>query len=101
MLRIYFPQQWFDLSDPAVEDALYNSVMMRRFVGVLLLFMGWSKKPGAWAGMGRIIISAELLDSPHPVANVSSLTNSATLPGITPVRLSTASLSSFFQGCSA
>lgn len=34
MLRIYFLQQWFDLSDPAVEDALYDSATMRRFVGV-------------------------------------------------------------------
>ena len=34
MLRIYFLQQWFDLSDPAVEDALYDSVTMRRFAGV-------------------------------------------------------------------
>src|SRR5260370_9752754 len=25
MLRIYFLQQWFNLSDPAVEDALYES----------------------------------------------------------------------------
>ena len=29
MLRIYFLQQWFDLSDPAVEEALYDSVSMR------------------------------------------------------------------------
>ncbi len=34
MLRIYFLQQWFDLSDPAGEDALYDSVTMRRFVGI-------------------------------------------------------------------
>ncbi len=34
MLRIYFLQQWFDLSDPAVEDALYDWVTMRRFVGI-------------------------------------------------------------------
>jgi IS5 family transposase len=34
MLRIYFLQQWFDLSDPAVEDALYDSPTMRRFVGI-------------------------------------------------------------------
>jgi hypothetical protein len=33
MLRIYFLQQWYDLSDPAVEDALYDSESMRRFVG--------------------------------------------------------------------
>src|SRR5689334_20599274 len=31
MLRIYFLQQWFNLSDPAVEEALYESVAMRRF----------------------------------------------------------------------
>lgn len=34
MLRIYFLQQWFSLSDPAVEDALYDSLAMRRFVGL-------------------------------------------------------------------
>lgn len=36
MLRIYFLQQWFDLSDPAAEDALYDIEVMRRFVGVEL-----------------------------------------------------------------
>jgi IS5 family transposase len=34
MLRIYFLQQWFNLSDPAVEEALYDSAAMRDFVGV-------------------------------------------------------------------
>ena len=34
MLRIYFLQQWFNLSDPAVEEALYDSVVMREFVGI-------------------------------------------------------------------
>ena len=34
MLRIYFLQHWFNLSDPAVEEALYNSQTMRRFVGI-------------------------------------------------------------------
>jgi IS5 family transposase len=34
MLRIYFLQQWFNLSDPAVEEALYDSLAMRRFVGI-------------------------------------------------------------------
>ena len=34
MLRIYFMQQWFNLSDPAMEDALYDSESMRRFVGI-------------------------------------------------------------------
>lgn len=34
MLRMYFLQQWFNLSDPAVEEALYDSVSMRHFVGI-------------------------------------------------------------------
>jgi IS5 family transposase len=34
MLRIYFLQHWFNLSDPAVEEALYDSQAMRRFVGI-------------------------------------------------------------------
>ena len=34
MLRIYFLQQWFNLSDPAVEEALYDSLAMRRFVDI-------------------------------------------------------------------
>src|ERR1700760_3083070 len=34
MLRIYFLQQWFDLSDPGAEDALYESAVLRRFAGV-------------------------------------------------------------------
>jgi transposase, IS5 family len=34
MLRIYFLQQWFNLSDPAVEEALYDSSAMRRFVDI-------------------------------------------------------------------
>ena len=31
MLRIYFLQQWFNLSDPQAEDAIYDSESMRRF----------------------------------------------------------------------
>ena len=34
MLRIYFLQQWFNLSDPAVEEALYDSLALRDFVGL-------------------------------------------------------------------
>jgi IS5 family transposase len=34
MLRIYFLQQWFNLSDPGVEEALNDSVAMARFVGL-------------------------------------------------------------------
>jgi len=36
MLRIHFMQHWFNLSDPAMEDALYDSESMRRFAGIEL-----------------------------------------------------------------
>lgn len=34
MLRIYFLQHWFSLSDPGAEEALYESRSMCRFVGI-------------------------------------------------------------------
>ncbi len=34
MLRIYFLQQWFNMSDPQAEDSLYDSAAMRNFVGI-------------------------------------------------------------------
>ena len=34
MLRMYFLQHWYNLSDPAVEESLYDSAAMRRFVGI-------------------------------------------------------------------
>src|SRR5207302_4826095 len=34
MLRVYFVQQWFNLSDPGAEDALYESPVLRQFVGI-------------------------------------------------------------------
>lgn len=34
MLRIHFLQHWFELSDPAAEEALYDSRAMRHFVGI-------------------------------------------------------------------
>lgn len=33
MLRIYFMQQWYGLSDPAMEDSLYDIASMHRFAG--------------------------------------------------------------------
>lgn len=36
MLRIYFMQQWYQLSDPAMEDSLYDIEAMRRFAQVSL-----------------------------------------------------------------
>ena len=34
MLRIYFLQHWFNLSDPGAEDALYESPVLRSFAGI-------------------------------------------------------------------
>lgn len=34
MLRIYFLQYWFNLSDAAAEETLYDSHAMRAFVGI-------------------------------------------------------------------
>ncbi|MGA2647927.1 MAG: IS5 family transposase [Candidatus Sulfotelmatobacter sp.] len=34
MLRMYFLQQWFNLSDPGVEEAVYDSIVLRQFVGI-------------------------------------------------------------------
>jgi len=42
MLRIHFMQQWFGLSDPAMEEALYDTPMFREFAG---LDMGENKLP--------------------------------------------------------
>lgn len=36
MLRIHFMQQWYGLSDPAMEEALYEIASMRRFAGLSL-----------------------------------------------------------------
>ena len=34
MLRIHFLQQWFNLSDPAMEEALYDTALFREFAGL-------------------------------------------------------------------
>ena len=36
MLRVYFLQQWYALSDPMAEEILYDSEAMRRFAGIEL-----------------------------------------------------------------
>lgn len=34
MLRIHFRQQWFNLSDPAIEEALHDVLLFRAFAGL-------------------------------------------------------------------
>jgi IS5 family transposase len=36
MLRVYFLQQWYALSDPMAEETLYDSEAMRQFAGIEL-----------------------------------------------------------------
>ena len=49
MRRIYFLRLWFNLSDPAVEEALYDSVAIRSFVGIDLAVEGMFE-----LGAGRV-----------------------------------------------
>lgn len=37
MLRMYLLQGWFNLSDEGVEDAIYDSYAMRKFMGINFL----------------------------------------------------------------
>jgi IS5 family transposase len=37
MLRIYFLQQWYNLSDPGVEEAIYDRLSFQKFLGIDLL----------------------------------------------------------------
>jgi len=36
MLRVHLLQQWYDLSNPAMKDALIEVATMRRFAGIAL-----------------------------------------------------------------
>jgi len=99
MLRIYFLQQWFNLSDPGVEDAMYDSLAMRSFVGIDLgrepapdettvckfrhllerhglgerifaLVNGYLEKHGLKIGTGTIV-DATILNAPSSTKNKS------------------------------
>jgi len=57
ILRIHFMPQWFGLSDPAMEESLYDSYSLRQFAGVSLsygslpdetTFLNMSLKPVIW-----------------------------------------------------
>jgi IS5 family transposase len=40
MLKIHFLQQWFGLSDPAMEEALWETPLLRQFAGIGIDFEG-------------------------------------------------------------
>ena len=50
MLRIHLQQQWYDLSDPAMEDALIEVPPMRRFAGIDMI----SDRIPIWASLGIV-----------------------------------------------
>lgn len=37
MLKIYFLQQWYNLSDPGAEEAIYDRISFQKFLGIDLL----------------------------------------------------------------
>ena len=51
MLRTYFLQQWFSLSDPGMEEAFYESPVLRRVAGVDLPPHGRRPVRGATVGV--------------------------------------------------
>ena len=69
MLWIYFLQQWFNLADPAVEEALYDSARLRQFAGMDL---GAEPVPDEAKGV-RIttgtIVDATLIHAPSSTKN--------------------------------
>src|SRR6266851_4149871 len=67
MLRTYFVQQWFNLSDPGVEEALYDSASLRRFVGVDL---GLAAAPDIRITTGTIV-DATIIHAPSSTKNAT------------------------------
>jgi IS5 family transposase len=77
MLRIYFLQNWFSLSDPAMEEALYESLSMREFVGIDLgkrLFeegVGRHLQTKGLSVSTGIIVDATIIKAPSTIKNQS------------------------------
>ena len=68
VLRIHFLQQWYALSDPAIEEALYDTAVMRRFAHL--------------SGLGTIpdettILNFRRLLETHELSRASANTRSA------------------------
>ena len=49
LLRIHFMQQWFTLSDPAMEEALHDMPLLRDFAGL----GGWDDRLPGGLNKGR------------------------------------------------
>ena len=97
MLRTYFLQRWFNVSDPAVEGELYDSAAMRSFVGIDL---GAEVAPDETTickfchlleknKLGKILLRAvneHLRRNGSKIANASQIANTL-VPANWPIRL--------------
>jgi IS5 family transposase len=74
MLRIYFVQQWFNLSDPGVEEALYESPVLQRFVGVDLGVApaGRDDRPALPPSAEKHSLGGQMLDTGYAPTSRSS-----------------------------
>lgn len=68
MLRMYLLQAWFSLSDEGVEDAIYDSYAMRRFMR--LDFAEIFEREG-WIMRGGSIIDATIIAAPCSTKNAT------------------------------
>jgi len=65
MLRMYIAQQCFGFSDEAIEDALYDSQAIRRFVGIDL---GRESAPEEFKRQADVIVANRRADALADVA---------------------------------
>ena len=66
MLRTYFLQQWFGLSDPGMEEAFYDSAVLRRFAGWIWAWPRRRMKPRSCASatcLKQHDLCGEMLDT--------------------------------------
>jgi len=63
MLRIHLLQQWYSLSDPAIEEALIEVPTMRRFAGIDLISRNEQSQGGNQNSLFRYPSGATLIKS--------------------------------------
>ena len=69
MLRIHCLQHFFNLSDPAAEEALYDSESMRRFVGLELDIVGKPLDDKGLIVKSGTIVDATIIAAPPSTKN--------------------------------
>jgi hypothetical protein len=77
MLQIYFLQQWFNLSDPAVKESLYDSAVMRQFVGVALRNHAANRGSGTKFSSSACLLVLLAANSEYRASNLGVIATSA------------------------